>query len=50
MDTLQLALWCAVNRSLHSAEALQKAAIEALAEAKSQESAADALADAEWSG
>ena len=31
-----------------SAEALQKAAIEALTEAKSQESAADALADAEW--
>jgi len=36
------------SSSLPSAEALQKAAIEALTEAKSQESAADALADAEW--
>jgi DNA polymerase III subunit gamma/tau len=34
--------------SLHSAEPLQKAAIAALTRAKSQDTAADALADAEW--
>jgi DNA polymerase III subunit gamma/tau len=34
--------------SLHSADALQKAATEALAGAKSQDTAADALGDAEW--
>jgi DNA polymerase III subunit gamma/tau len=34
--------------SLHSAEGLQKASIAALMGAKSQETAADALADAEW--
>jgi DNA polymerase III subunit gamma/tau len=34
--------------SLHSAEDLQKASIAALIGAKSQETAADALADAEW--
>jgi DNA polymerase-3 subunit gamma/tau len=33
---------------LHSAESLQKAAIRALMGAKSQDTAADALADAEW--
>jgi DNA polymerase-3 subunit gamma/tau len=33
---------------LHSAEGLQKAAIAALISAKSQETAADAMADAEW--
>jgi DNA polymerase III subunit gamma/tau len=34
--------------SLHSGEALQKAATEALSESKNQDTAADALADAEW--
>ena len=34
--------------SLHSGEALQKAAIEALSGTRNQETAADALADAEW--
>ncbi len=34
--------------SLQSAESLQKAAVEALTRAKSQETAADAMADAEW--
>jgi DNA polymerase III subunit gamma/tau len=34
--------------SLHSADVLQKAATEALAGAKSQDTAADALGDAEW--
>jgi DNA polymerase-3 subunit gamma/tau len=34
--------------SLHSAEGLQKAAVAALISAKSQETAADAMADAEW--
>ena len=33
---------------LHSAEGLQKAAVAALISAKSQETAADAMADAEW--
>lgn len=33
---------------LHSAEALQKAATEALLEAKNQDTPADAMADAEW--
>jgi DNA polymerase-3 subunit gamma/tau len=33
---------------LHSAEALQKAAVDALTGAKNQDTAADALADAEW--
>ena len=33
---------------LHDAEALQKAAVKALISAKSQETAADAMADAEW--
>jgi DNA polymerase-3 subunit gamma/tau len=35
--------------SAHSAEALQRAAVEALTNAKGQDSAADALDDAEWS-
>ena len=35
--------------ALHSAEGLQKAAVEALIRRKSQETAADAMADAEWS-
>jgi DNA polymerase III subunit gamma/tau len=34
--------------TLHSAEGLQKAAVAALISAKSQETAADAMADAEW--
>ncbi len=34
--------------ALHSAEGLQKAAVAALISAKSQETAADAMADAEW--
>jgi DNA polymerase-3 subunit gamma/tau len=34
--------------SLHSAEALQKAAVDALSAAKNQDTPADALADAEW--
>jgi DNA polymerase-3 subunit gamma/tau len=34
--------------SLHSGEALQKAATEVLSESKNQDTAADALADAEW--
>jgi DNA polymerase III subunit gamma/tau len=34
--------------SLHSAEALQKAATEALSGSKNQDTAADAMADAEW--
>jgi DNA polymerase-3 subunit gamma/tau len=34
--------------ALHSAERLQKAAVAALISAKSQETAADAMADAEW--
>jgi DNA polymerase III subunit gamma/tau len=34
--------------SLHSGEALQKVAIEALSGARNQETASDALADAEW--
>jgi DNA polymerase-3 subunit gamma/tau len=33
---------------LHDAEALQKAAVKALISAKSQETAADAMADADW--
>jgi DNA polymerase-3 subunit gamma/tau len=34
--------------SLHSAEALQRAAVDALSAAKNQDTPADALADAEW--
>jgi DNA polymerase-3 subunit gamma/tau len=34
--------------SLHSAEGLQRAAVDALSAAKNQDTAADALADAEW--
>jgi DNA polymerase-3 subunit gamma/tau len=34
--------------SSHSAESLQKAAVDALAKAKNQDTAADALTDAEW--
>ena len=34
--------------ALHSAEGLQKAAVAALISAKSQETAADAMADADW--
>jgi DNA polymerase-3 subunit gamma/tau len=36
------------SRSLHSAEELQRVAVEALMAVKNQDTAADALADAEW--
>lgn len=36
------------STSLHSAEGLQKAAVEALSNAKNQDTPADAIADAEW--
>jgi DNA polymerase III subunit gamma/tau len=37
-----------LHSELHSAEALQKAAVDALTGARSQDTAADALSDAEW--